>query len=354
MPDIQSFYEDALDVISNQLICYREHLETFHRILAQKYAGALPGFFVISEPPFGPLEHGILCGKVETVDDAVAAIDAGARLMIARGNVGQVVHAVSARSQYIPVLAEVDSVTRAPDILSQTSIDGFVCHEFPSSDELSKLLTTIVRRQSDDPSEGKCTVGVLSHQGDFKLHVQHLQTARQELNADNVQVKEVRTANEIAGLDGLLLPGGWSNLQSWMMEIDGVTDLIRSRANEGMPICAVCAGMILARTHDGAACSGRIALGLIPMTIQNNVLDGSFDVVRLDSCGNELVETHGFSNGPYADALPDDVERLAWIKNGQFAGNVVGLRFKNVSAFAFHEGIHEGFLAECVEWASSR
>ena len=92
--------------------------------------------------------------------------------------------------------------------------------------------------------ERRPRIGVLALQGAFREHAQVLR----KLGAE---VSEVRLPEELAGLDGLVIPGGESTSILRLAGLYGIDDAIREfRA----PIFGTCAGMILLdREHLGLA-----------------------------------------------------------------------------------------------------
>jgi pyridoxal 5'-phosphate synthase pdxT subunit len=80
-------------------------------------------------------------------------------------------------------------------------------------------------------------IGVLAIQGDFAAHAQALE----EAGADAV---EVRKPAELAGLDGLILPGGESTTFLKFLERDGLLESLQSFV-EQKPAFGTCAGCIL-------------------------------------------------------------------------------------------------------------
>lgn len=84
-------------------------------------------------------------------------------------------------------------------------------------------------------------IGVLALQGGYAVHVRTLETCGYE-------VVEVRRADDLQDLDGLVLPGGESTTHLKLIdrfELDGPLDaFLRS----GRPVLATCAGLILAST----------------------------------------------------------------------------------------------------------
>jgi 5'-phosphate synthase pdxT subunit len=77
--------------------------------------------------------------------------------------------------------------------------------------------------------EGPLRIGVLALQGDFDAHRRMLES----LEADTT---EVRTPDELAGLDGLVIPGGESTTISMGMEREGLDQAIPSFHDAGGPI----------------------------------------------------------------------------------------------------------------------
>jgi 5'-phosphate synthase pdxT subunit len=66
-------------------------------------------------------------------------------------------------------------------------------------------------------------VGVLAIQGDFEAH-------RRMLESLGAQATEVRTREALAGLDGLVIPGGESTTITMGMESEGLDDAITATA----------------------------------------------------------------------------------------------------------------------------
>lgn len=86
---------------------------------------------------------------------------------------------------------------------------------------------------------------MLASQGDFAAHVEMLRA----LGAD---AAEVRTPDEIAELDGLVIPGGESTTIMKAIERDGLAPALRAHAESGRAILGTCAGMIVCdRNHLG-------------------------------------------------------------------------------------------------------
>ena len=85
-------------------------------------------------------------------------------------------------------------------------------------------------------SAGK-TVGVLALQGDFEAH-------RKAIERAGARAVEVRTKDQLARCDGLIIPGGESTTMLKLLDLEGLTDAVREFGAH-KPIYGTCAGAIL-------------------------------------------------------------------------------------------------------------
>jgi pyridoxal 5'-phosphate synthase pdxT subunit len=159
-------------------------------------------------------------------------------------------------------------------------------------------------------------VGVLALQGDFEAHARALI----ESGAD---AREVRTAEDFAGIDGLVLPGGESTTIGLGIEREGLAEPLRELLESGRPVLATCAGLIiLDREH----------LGLLDVTARRNAFGRqrhSFEAdLELDGIGALRAV---FIRAPWVEDHGPGVEVLASVD-----GHPVAVRQENVLAVAFH------------------
>jgi len=103
-------------------------------------------------------------------------------------------------------------------------------------------------------------VGVLALQGDFEAHKRALERA-------GAEGAEVRTAADLDGLDGLILPGGESTTMLKLLDDEGLFEPLR-RFGAERPIFGTCAGAILLATE--VLNPSQKSLGLVDMTIERN------------------------------------------------------------------------------------
>jgi len=125
----------------------------------------------------------------------------------------------------------------------------------------------------EDPSSTKpLVIGVLALQGAYEAHAR---TIRQ-LGAEPVLV---RTADQLAGLDGLIMPGGESTTMLKFLERNGFFDVLQSFV-QNTPTFGTCAGAILLATD--VENPPQRSLGALPMTIERNAYGRQIDSTILD------------------------------------------------------------------------
>ena len=90
----------------------------------------------------------------------------------------------------------------------------------------------------------KLNIGVLSIQGDAAENLSSTQDALKELSQEGI-VHTVKTPEQIAELDGLIIPGGESTMIGQLSLINGSLKQIKEKIESGMPVLGICAGLIL-------------------------------------------------------------------------------------------------------------
>jgi 5'-phosphate synthase pdxT subunit len=122
--------------------------------------------------------------------------------------------------------------------------------------------------------------GVLALQGDFREHAAMLGDA-------GATPIEVRTADQLAGVDCLVIPGGESTTIGKLAHRYGLVQPVRDAARAGMPIFGTCAGMIVlaARVQGGEPLFGVMDIG-----VQRNAYGRQVDSFEAD------VEVQGMAH----------------------------------------------------------
>ena len=124
-------------------------------------------------------------------------------------------------------------------------------------------------------------IGILSLQGDFEAHA----VALRRVGAEPV---EVRHAEELSSVEGLILPGGESTTVLKLLDREGLSGPLVEFA-AGRPVLGTCAGAILMATE---VCSPtQRSLGLIDMAIERNAYGRQLDSsIRRVEPGEAFVE----------------------------------------------------------------
>ena len=204
-------------------------------------------------------------------------------------------------------------------------------------------------RTNKPPATGRgpLKIGILAVQGDFGAHARMLRG----LGVDSV---EVRTPADLAGCDGLILPGGESTTQLQFLQEEGLDRAIRKFAAEGRPIFGTCAGAILLASE--VKQPKQESLGLIDMTVIRNGYGRQVhsDVVTGRTTLRKEPLEMVFIRGPVIERIGPKVKVLA-----EYAGKPALVQKGNVMASAFHPEltsdttVHRHFL-ELVAGAGTK
>ncbi len=175
-------------------------------------------------------------------------------------------------------------------------------------------------------------IGVLAIQGAVREHIALLETA-------GALAVPINNATDIAGVAGIVLPGGESTTISKLAVIDGLMDPLREAARSGLPIFGSCAGMILLadRILDGRP--DQETIGGIDMTVRRNAFGRQVDSFE---GGIDLEGIPGgpfpgiFIRAPWVEEISERVEVLGRVGSGAALGRIVAVRDRNLIATSFH------------------
>ncbi|MFI9775457.1 pyridoxal 5'-phosphate synthase glutaminase subunit PdxT [Streptomyces sp. NPDC051956] len=170
-------------------------------------------------------------------------------------------------------------------------------------------------------------VGVLALQGDVREHLVALATA-------DAVARPVRRPEELAEVDGIVLPGGESTTISKLAVLFGLMEPLRARVREGMPVYGTCAGMILLADKILDPRSGQETVGGIDMIVRRNAFgrqNESFEAA-VDVRGVEGDPVEGvFIRAPWVESVGARADVLA-----EYDGHIVAVRQENALATSFH------------------
>jgi pyridoxal 5'-phosphate synthase pdxT subunit len=147
----------------------------------------------------------------------------------------------------------------------------------------------------------------------------------------------VRYPEEIEKIDGLILPGGESTVQSTLAAIQRSLPVIRKRISEGMPVLGTCAGMIMLskRAYDRIVGDTKQKLiGNLDIVIERNAFgrqNDSFEAdLSISMLGKEAFKGV-FIRAPAVSEVGKDVEVIGKLNN-----RIVAVKQKNIIGTAFH------------------
>jgi 5'-phosphate synthase pdxT subunit len=124
-------------------------------------------------------------------------------------------------------------------------------------------------------------IGILSLQGGVAEHIEHL-------DALGLAWREVRTAEQLEGLAGLILPGGESTCLSRLLHIFKLDVAIREAHAAGLPMWGTCAGAILLANHvEGEATH----LGLLDVNVARNAFGSQLASFKTTVTAPEVADT---------------------------------------------------------------
>ena len=188
-------------------------------------------------------------------------------------------------------------------------------------------------------------IGILAVQGAFAEHRKKLE----DLGAECIELRKKEDLE--TEFDGLVLPGGESTVQGKLLRELDMFDFLKEKMEQGMPVLATCAGLILLAerlTNDE-----HVYFATLPVTVRRNAYGrqlGSFHTLaELKGIGQVPMT---FIRAPYIETAADGVEVLARVD-----GKIVAVRCGVQYGLSFHpeldedNRIHELFLKDCRAYA---
>jgi len=195
-------------------------------------------------------------------------------------------------------------------------------------------------------------VGVLAVQGAVSEHLDALRRAADALGLD-VEAVAVRSAKDLVGMAGLVLPGGESTTISRLLRSGGLQEPLRERAGKDLAVFGTCAGLILLSKSAVSQVEDKDIqlLGLLDTEVDRNAFGRQRDSfeARLDVDGVGTVPAV-FIRAPVVTKAAPPTQVLARNDRG-----IVAVRKGLVLGTAFHPELtddtrlHELFLGLCQQ-----
>jgi pyridoxal 5'-phosphate synthase pdxT subunit len=175
-------------------------------------------------------------------------------------------------------------------------------------------------------------IGVLALQGDVREHL----AALREQGAEAVTV---RRPEELAAVDGLVIPGGESTTMGKLADRFGLLAPLRAAVQAGLPAYGSCAGMILLADRLLDAPPDQETIGGLHATVRRNAFGRQVDSFESDLAfeGLEGGPVHAvFIRAPWVEEAGEDVVVLGRVVGGAADGRIVAVRQGNLVATSFH------------------
>lgn len=192
-------------------------------------------------------------------------------------------------------------------------------------------------------------VGVLALQGDVPEHIRAIEPL-----LGGERARTVRRPSDLADLQALLLPGGESTTIGRLLDHAGLRAPLRKEIDNGLPVLATCAGLVLLAREIEASPGGRDPqpLRVLDVRVRRN------DYGRQRESFEAPLTVEGVRGNPYPGvfirsprilAVGPEARPLAW--HGK---EVVGVRAGRVWGLTFHPElagdprVHRAFLAAAL------
>ena len=200
---------------------------------------------------------------------------------------------------------------------------------------------------------GAPLIGVLALQGDVREH-------EHALAACGAVTRRVRSAEELDGLDALVVPGGESTTMSNLALRWGLMEPLRAHVRGGLPAYGSCAGMIMLADRIEGGRPDQETIGGLDVTVRRNAFGRQVDSFEADLDMPVLGErpVHAvFIRAPWVESLGPEVDVLGTVAAGPAAGRIVAVRQGHLLATSFHPEltgdtrVHEYFVEMVREQA---
>jgi pyridoxal 5'-phosphate synthase pdxT subunit len=175
-------------------------------------------------------------------------------------------------------------------------------------------------------------IGVLALQGDVR---EHLAAVR----AQGAEAAPVRRREELAAVDGLVIPGGESTTMAKLADRFGLLAPLRDTVTSGLPVYGSCAGMIMLADRLLDAPPDQVTVGGLDVTVRRNAFGRQVDsfestVVLEGLAGGPMPAV--FIRAPWVEEAGEGVEVLGRVAGGHADGRIVAVRQGNLVATSFH------------------
>lgn len=204
------------------------------------------------------------------------------------------------------------------------------------------------------------TIGILGFQGDIEENIAATKEAMEGMKIGG-NVELVRYPEDMERVDGLILPGGESTVQSSLAAIQRSLPILKKCIADGMPVLGTCAGMIMLskRAYDRVVGETKQkTIGNLDIVIERNAFgrqNDSFEAdLKIDMLGKGSFKGV-FIRAPAVAETGKEVEVLA-----KHANRIVAVKQKSIIGTAFHPElagdarIHRQFVKMVLDYKRAK
>lgn len=167
-------------------------------------------------------------------------------------------------------------------------------------------------------------VGILALQGAVREHAASLKRC-------GAEAVEVKTADDLRGLDGLILPGGESTTMRRLIDTYDLMKPLKQFVSLDRPVFGTCAGLIL--LAERIAGSDTSHIGMMNITVERNSFGrqvNSFEApLNIKDIGRSFPGV--FIRAPHISEAGEGVEAMC-----EYESRIVMARQNNLLGCAFH------------------
>lgn len=170
-------------------------------------------------------------------------------------------------------------------------------------------------------------IGILAMQGAIAEHQRKIE---QLPHTKSVLVK---TAEDLEKIDGLILPGGESTAMGKLLNYFKLTEQLKNKIKQGLPVWGTCAGMILlAKEIENEA---QTHLAVMNIKVRRNAYGSQLDSFYTEKIIPEINTQEAlplvFIRAPYITKADDNVQILAKLND-----NIIAAQENNMLVTSFH------------------
>lgn len=199
-------------------------------------------------------------------------------------------------------------------------------------------------------------IGVLALQGAFIEHVYHLKKAAEDF-PETYEVIEVRTPEQLASCDALVIPGGESTAMSLIADRTGMLEPLREFVQDlNKPVWGTCAGLIFLGSELMNGKEGQHQLNGMDISVARNAFGRQLQSFTYDADFSSFIPgltafPCTFIRAPVVARVGPSVQVLHKLSDPEL---IVAVREGNKLGTSFHpelaedSSFHKWFLSEYV------